>query len=88
MQLSVLLDGLTWLSVGSVSGALGSGASACPPQTLFPMGSQAGWSVPEGTLFILKPSMLFSPQSEMSEPRQGRASSTGEEEESLAILRR
>lgn len=32
--------------------------------------------------------MLFSPQSEMSEPRQGRTSSTGEEEESLAILRR
>lgn len=32
--------------------------------------------------------MLFSPQSEMSEGRQGRGSSTGDEEESLAILRR
>lgn len=32
--------------------------------------------------------MLFSLQSEMSESRQGRSSSTGDEEESLAILRR
>lgn len=32
--------------------------------------------------------MLFSPQSEMTESRQGRSSSTGDEEESLAILRR
>lgn len=52
------------------------------------MGNEAGWSVLEGALFILKPSMLFSSQSEMSEPRQGRTSSTGDEEESLAILRR
>lgn len=32
--------------------------------------------------------VLFSLQSEMSESRQGRSSSTGDEEESLAILRR
>ena len=40
-----------------------------------------GFSIP-------KPTMLFSPQSEMSETRQGRSSSTGDEEENLAILRR
>lgn len=44
--------------------------------------------MPKGTCFILELHILFSPQSEMSEPRQGRTSSTGEEEESLAILRR
>lgn len=32
--------------------------------------------------------VLLSPQSEMTENRQGRSSSTGDEEESLAILRR
>lgn len=37
---------------------------------------------------ILMRCVLFSLQSEMSEGRQGRSSSTGEEEESLAILRR
>lgn len=52
------------------------------------MENEAGWSVPEGALFLLTHSMLFPLQSEMSEPRQGRTSSTGEEEESLAILRR
>lgn len=44
--------------------------------------------MPEGALFLLTHSMPFPLQSEMSEPRQGRTSSTGEEEESLAILRR
>lgn len=52
------------------------------------MGHEAGQSASEAGLSILKPSMLFSPQSEMSETRQGRTSSTGDEEENLAILRR
>lgn len=45
------------------------------------------------SLGLLRPiseanSLLFSPQSEMSENRQGRGSSTGDEEDGLAILRR
>lgn len=41
-------SGLTWLPTCSVSlGLLFSGASTCPPQTLFKMGMEAGWSVPE-----------------------------------------
>lgn len=52
------------------------------------MGHESRQSASEAGLSILKPSMLFSPQSEMSETRQGRTSSTGDEEENLAILRR
>lgn len=78
------------IHVVSLSGSPGlwGHASTCPIQTLLQMGNGAGQSASETALFVLTPSMLFSPQSEMSETRQGRTSSTGEEEESLAILRR
>lgn len=70
------------------SGSPGLRGIYLPSSDSIQMGHEAGQSTSEAGLSIPKPSMLFSLQSEMSETRQGRSSSTGDEEENLAILRR
>lgn len=71
--------------------------SLCPARAVGPQ-IPPQWGVRLGSLksgrraalltFSLMHHVLSPPQSEMSEGRQGRSSSAGEEEESLAILRR
>lgn len=57
-------------------------------QLCSPLGSEADVRRCLPRFEISASGVLFSPQSEMSESRQGRSGSPGDEEESLAVLRR